>query len=70
MALIFCSQIGDDVTEKKAKITDYLWKLCSFYALSVFILLCKYLFLENVKKKYSRGVCRVTVNTAFFSRKI
>ena len=36
--------------KRKAKITDYLWKLCTFCALSVFILLCKY-FLEKVEKK-------------------
>ena len=58
------------IKEKESLITDYLQKPCTFYALSVFILLCTF-YLENVEKKvYSQGVlervARVTVNTEFF----
>ena len=38
-------------------ITEYLYNLCTFGALTVFILLCKFFFLKMWEEKvYSRGV--------------
>ena len=62
--------------KRKLKLLITCEKLCTFFALIVFILLCKYFFLENVERKkvYCWGVLervsRVTVNTTFFFRLI
>ena len=69
-SLCFTSRNIVFIRKKKAKITNYLWKIRISCTLSVFILLCKYFLRKCRKKVYSQGflerVCRITVNTTFF----
>ena len=57
--------------KRKLKLLIACENFCTFCALIVFILLCKYYFRKYGKKVYSRGclerVGRVTVNTTYFS---